>query len=434
MSKIVHIITRLILGGAQENTLFTCEGQHAAGHDVTLISGPTYGPEGGMLDRVKQGGYKFIEVPELVRQPSPIKDFRCLSKLKKIITEISPDIVHTHSAKAGVIGRVAAGKFRESKLDCCCGKLRKFVEAQRACNTPKPLIIHTWHGMPFHDYQSSIKNKLAIYLEKWADKYTDGYISVANSMSQQAIEAGIGKGKRFDRVFSGMIMDDYINRPSDNDIASLRDKYGIPQDAVVLATIARISFIKHHEYIIESARTISKEFPQARWMFVGDGNVFDKQKALIEKYGLQDKFILTGIIPPEKIGIYLHASDMLIHTSLNEGLPRAIPQAMLAKKPAISFDVDGSREVINERTGVLVNAMDIAGLIEAQRRLIPDEKLRNEMGQVGFDFCSKEFDYKLMVERIQEVYNRYKVYTKYPTHQSIEAVHPTPKTSTDTNL
>lgn len=358
-----------------------------------------------MLERVRRGGYRFIEVPELVRQPSVVKDLKCLAKLKKLLRELEPDIVHTHSAKAGVIGRVAAGKVRQEQFDSCCGKVSKFRKAQAACRKPHPLIIHTWHGMPFHDYQSGWKNRLAIALERWADQYTDGYISVADSMSQQAQAAGIGQGKRFTRVFSGMILDDYINRPGDSELTALRQKYNIPADAVVMATVARISAIKHHEYIIESARTISQEFPQARWMFVGDGNVFEKQKALIEQYALSDKFILTGIIPPEKVGLYLHASDILIHSSLNEGLPRAIPQAMLAKKPAISFDVDGSREVINERTGILVKAKDVQGLIAAQRRLIPDKPLREKMGQVGFDFCSQEFDYRLMVERIQKVYD-----------------------------
>ena len=407
MSKIVHIITRLIQGGAQENTLFTCEGQHDAGHDVTLIAGPTYGPEGQMLDRVRKGGYRFVEVPELVRDPAPLKDLACLKKLKNILTEIDPDIVHTHSAKAGVIGRVAAGQLRRDSLDSCCGRVSKFREAQAACKRPHPLIVHTWHGMPFNDFQSVIKRKLAISLEKWAAKYTDAFISVADSMSQQALAAGLGSPEMYTRVFSGMIMDDYINRPSDKEVSALRDKYDIPQDAVVAITVARISKVKHHEYIIESARTLANEFPNVRWMFVGDGNVFDKQKALIEKYGLKDRFILTGIVPPEEVGQFVHASDLLVHTSLLEGLPRAVPQVMLAKKPAIAFDVDGTCEVINENTGVLVKPMDIDGLINAQRRLFADKELRIKMGQAGFDFCSKEFGHDLMVDRIQKVYDRY---------------------------
>ncbi len=407
MSKIVHIITRLILGGAQENTLFTCEGQHKAGHEVTLISGPTYGPEGGMLERVRKGGYRFIELPDMVRQPDPIKDLRCLRELKKILRELDPDIVHTHSAKAGVIGRVAAGQVRQEQNDCCCGKLSKFKAAQAACKMPHPLIIHTWHGLPFNPFQSKLKNTLAIWLERWADKYTDKYISVADAMTQQTLAAGIGKPQDYTRVFSGMILNDYINRPAESELTALRQKYNIPADAVVMVTVARISFVKHHEYIIESARTIAREFPQARWMFVGGGNVFDKQKALIEKYGLSDRFILTGIVPPEQVGLYMHASDIMMITSLNEGLPRAIPQAMLAKRPAISFDVDGAREVINERTGVLVRPKDIDGLIAAQRRLIADSELRRQMGQTGFDYCSKEFGHELMVDRIAKVYQSF---------------------------
>ncbi|MBN1766705.1 MAG: glycosyltransferase, partial [Sedimentisphaerales bacterium] len=140
--KIVHIITRMILGGAQENTLFTCEGLHRRGHEVTLITGPALGPEGELMERAKGGGYRVIEMENMRRAINPAWDVPCYFKLKKLITELAPDIVHTHSAKAGILGRRAADKVRSKAVAACCSRVGKFQQAQMAC-TARPRIVHT---------------------------------------------------------------------------------------------------------------------------------------------------------------------------------------------------------------------------------------------------------------------------------------------------
>ncbi len=137
--KIVHIITRLILGGAQENTLITCEQLAKRGHDVTLITGPAIGPEGQLFQQAEGKGYKIVVVEDMVREISPVKDLKSYFRIKRILREIGPDIVHTHSAKAGILGRFA------SKAAC-----------------PAAKVVHTVHGLAFHPYLSKIRNAFYI--------------------------------------------------------------------------------------------------------------------------------------------------------------------------------------------------------------------------------------------------------------------------------
>ena len=144
---IVHIITRLILGGAQENTLITCKELSARGHDVTLITGPALGPEGELFEQTKNQKYKTIVVDSLRRQINPLYDIPAYRAIKKLLTEIQPDIVHTHSAKAGILGRFAAYSLN-----------------------PRPKIVHSVHGLSFHEYQNKLLNKFYIAAERAAAK------------------------------------------------------------------------------------------------------------------------------------------------------------------------------------------------------------------------------------------------------------------------
>ena len=173
--RILHIITRLIVGGAQENTLLTCEGLHARGHEVILLTGPSEGAEGSLMQRAEAGGYKVIVTPHLVRSPHPYHDYAAYRGIKRMCKELSPDIVHTHSSKAGILGRAAAWKIKTRNAK---RETRNF-----------PLVVHTIHGLPFHPYQNAMTNHLWITLERYAAKRCDAIISVADAMTRQALAA-----------------------------------------------------------------------------------------------------------------------------------------------------------------------------------------------------------------------------------------------------
>ena len=402
--KIVHIITRLILGGAQENTLLTCEALRVKGHDVSLITGKAVGEDAQLMARARRGGYRVIEVKPLIREIHPINDLRAYLQIKKLLREIQPDVVHTHSAKTGILGRWAGWKLREDNARGCCN-IKEKVDRVKAQTTGQPRVVHTIHGLAFHPYQSGWKNKLYIAVERAAARRCDLLITVAQAMTDQALAAGIGRDEQFVKIFSGMEMEDFLDPPVQEQITAVRKKYDIADDAVVIASVARLFELKGHEYIIESAKALASRHPKAIWLFIGDGNLKSHYLNQIKAAGLTDRFRFTGLVEPEEIGPLLHVSDLLVHCSLREGLARALPQALLCGKPVISFDVDGAREIVqSDKTGFLIAPKDVSALIDAQEKLINDVNLRNRLGQAGREFCRQEFDHCLMADRIERMY------------------------------
>ncbi|MFH1719276.1 MAG: glycosyltransferase family 4 protein [Planctomycetota bacterium] len=386
--KIVHIITRLILGGAQENTLITCKLLAQRGHVVTLITGPAIGPEGELFNQTKGQGYKVAVLDRLRRAINPYNDIVSYVQLKNLLRELQPDIVHTHSAKAGILGRFAGyalkGQWGENL----------------------PAVVHGIHGLPFHPYQSETLNKFYIAVEKSAAKRTDFFVSVADAMTAQATAVGIGTPEQYVTAYSAIEEDAFIEPISAERRGRFRRKYGIGEDAIVLVTIARLFMLKGHEYIVESARELSKRFDKCIWLFVGDGNLSEHFKKQVREMGLAERVKFTGLLPPGEIPLAIQSSDILVHCSLREGLARTLPQAMLCGRPAISFDVDGAREVVNENTGRLIEPKNVEQLTEACAELIENEDLRNRLGETGRESVITKFSPKTMVDTIEVVYKK----------------------------
>ncbi|MBN1818957.1 MAG: glycosyltransferase family 4 protein, partial [Sedimentisphaerales bacterium] len=188
------------------------------------------------------------------------------------------------------------------------------------------------------------------------------------------------------------------------DIRGFRRKYGIGEQAVVLVCIARLTELKGHEFIIESARRLSPKFQNCIWLFVGDGNLKENIKRQIRLANLQYRFKFTGLLPPDKIPLAIHSSDILVHCSLREGLARVLPQAMLCARPVVSFDIDGAREVVNGRTGRLIKPQDVDNLTVACEELIADAALRARLGQNGRQSVIEKFAPDTMIRTIEKVY------------------------------
>jgi glycosyltransferase involved in cell wall biosynthesis len=388
--KIVHIITRLILGGAQENTLITCKLLALRGHDVTLITGPALGPEGDLYDFAKNQKFKFIVLNDLRRQINPHYDIPAYVAIKDLLTHLKPDIVHTHSAKAGILGRYAASVIR-----------RATSHERRATK-----IVHTIHGLAFHPYQNSLVNRFYIAVEKAAAKRTDAFICVADAMTTQTLAAGIGSPDKFTTAYSAIEENDFLKPIAQQQKTDFRRKFDISENAIVLVTIARLFHLKGHEFIIESAKTLANRFPNILWLFVGDGILADKYKQQIKALGLIDRFRFTGLLPTNQMPLVIQSSDVLVHCSLREGLARTLPQALLAGKPAISFDVDGAREVVNENTGRLIEPKNIEQLTAACAELIQDKSLREKLGLQGRESVKAKFSPETMADTIESVYRQ----------------------------
>jgi glycosyltransferase involved in cell wall biosynthesis len=379
--KICHIITRLIVGGAQENTLLTCEGLRDLGHEVVLVAGPETGPEGSLWGRVASSGLSAITVDELRRAVSPGTDWRCLGVLRRVLTELGCDVVHTHSSKAGILGRLAA---RQAKT---------------------PLVVHTIHGMSFNRTQRWPTRALFGSMERWAGRFTDAIVSVADAMTEQAVAAGVAPRERFTTIYSGMDTGCFV--PDEAARRRTRTEWGIPDSELVVGTISRLFRNKGYEHIIRAMPHLVRDTDSLRFVWVGDGKDRPVYERELARMGLRDRVHLTGLVPPERIPVLLAGFDILVHASRWEGLPRALPQALLMEVPVVSFDNDGAPEVVTPGvTGELVPLGDVLGLATAVTRLARSPEVRKRMGTEGRAKCLQMFDHRRMVARIDDLYER----------------------------
>ena len=292
--------------------------------------------------------------------------------------QFRPDIVHTHSSKAGIIGRKVAAELGGMK------------------------IVHTIHGLAYHKFNSWWRNRLYIALEKSAARRSDAIISVADAMTFQALARRVGKPSQYTTVYSGMEVEPYLNRPAEAD--EFRKSLDLPEKAVLVTQVSRLAELKGHEFIIEAAKRIHNE--RIIFCFVGDGHWREKIEKQIAKERLTNRFRITGLLPPEQIPAVMHATDILVHCSLREGLARTLPQAMLAGKPVVSFDIDGAREVVDHKTGILLPPKDVIGLTESVKLLAEHDQLREKLGAAGRERCTNRFDWRTMVRDIEKVYQR----------------------------
>lgn len=380
--RIVHIITRMIVGGAQENTRFNClDLVRDYGDDVTLITGPSLGAEGSLLDKYQDPDLKTILVPELIRSIRPWTDLRAARILQKHLTQLRPDVVHTHSAKAGILGRSVAWKL---KIPC---------------------VVHTVHGAPFHPYQAWPVRKFYQICERWAARRCHRLISVADAMTDLLVEAKIAERSKFVTIYSGMDIEPFLN--ADQNRLQLRKDLGIRPEDIVVGKIARLFHLKGHQYLLACAQRVVQADPRIRFLLVGDGILRESLEKEIASMGLKNHFIFTGLVPPHEIPDLIGAMDMLMHVSLREGLARALPQALLAGKPVISYDIDGAKEVvIEDQTGILLPPKSIQPLGDAILKLANDADLRTRLGLQGRLLCQERFGHQPMTKQIRRLYQQ----------------------------
>src|ERR1035438_6455208 len=218
--RVIHVITRLIVGGAQENTIASVLGlREKPGLDVTLVAGPSSGPEGSLESLLADGPPVLTLVPELVRPVSPWQDYLAWKRLTELFRGRQPDIVHTHSGKAGILGRLAAA------------------------HAGVPIIVHTIHGPSFGDFQGFIPNLLFKNAERFAAGATTHFVSVAQAMTRQYLAAGIGRPEQYTRIFSGFALEPFLDAHPD---AELRRRWQIDANDIVIGMISRLFKLKGH--------------------------------------------------------------------------------------------------------------------------------------------------------------------------------------------
>ena len=368
----------MIVGGAQENTLLTIKGHLEKGHEVTLATGFSPGREGKLLENGEYGSFPVVEFPDLVREISPWHDLKAYFALKNYFKKHKFDVVHTHSSKAGIIGRLAA----------------------RAAGVP--VVVHTVHGQAFHPYQSCLKNRLYIFLERFAAGYCDKIYAVAQAMIDQCTAAKVAPPEKYMVVYSGMDTAAF-DRAERN--AGLRAKLGIPADAYTVVTVARLFAQKGYEYVIPAAEKVLAGHPDTHFLFVGDGPMYDELTAGLRAKNIAGNFHFAGLVPPAEVASYIAQADTLWHLSLHEGLPRAVVQALAVGIPAVGFALDGTPEVIIDgETGFLTAAEDVDAVAAATEKLLADPQLRADLGSAGKRRVLAQFDWRKMSDILEAEY------------------------------
>ncbi len=375
-SKILHIITRLIVGGAQENTLLTSQILSKNNWEVDIISGPQTGPEGSLERYARINLLPLIYEPNLVRKIHPLKDMISFWRLFRLIRTGKYPVVHTHSSKAGIIGRWAAWLARVQ------------------------VIIHTVHGWGFTEYQKPIVQWLYKFLERVTLRITDKLIVVTKLDINKGLEAGIGSSDDYELIRSGIELQRFASPKKSR--KAVHKELGIPLEAIVIGTVTRLSPQKAPLVFVKAAQLIATEYQNAHFVIVGDGPLRGEIEALIHEFGLGEQIHLTGL--RSDVPDLLSAFDIFTLSSLWEGLPRVLPQAMAAGLPIVASAIDGSKEIIQDHVnGRLFPPGDYDAMARAILSLIENPEIARQMVLNGHQTV-REFDVNLMVDKIADLY------------------------------
>jgi glycosyltransferase involved in cell wall biosynthesis len=379
--RVIHVITRLIVGGAQENTVASVLGLHRRPPlHVELLSGPPEGPEGSLVRAFTGPEPALTILPALTRPLHPWKDVQAWRHLTRIFRERRPTIVHTHSGKAGFLGRLAAAR------------------------AGVPVILHTIHGPSFGPFQGPLANQLFLRAEQYAGRVTSHFVSVAEAMTRQYLEAGIGRPEQFTRIVSGFDLAPYL--AADNDPAR-RTRLGLAPADLVIGVIARLFKLKGHDDLLDIAPALIHHCPNLKFLLVGGGPWRGRLEARVRSMGISDRFVFTGLVDPAEVPGLLGIMDIVAHLSRREGLPRAVSQALAAARPVVAYDCDGAREVCLEgETGFLVQPGDLPALTTRLLQLANDPALRERLGSRGRQLVREEFGLERMIDQLYHLYVR----------------------------
>ena len=374
-TKVAHIITMLELGGAQQNTIYTIEHLEKTKYEPILISGA-----GGILDQEVKNNpqIRCFFIPHLVRAISPLRDTLAFISLYRLLKSEKVDLVHTHSSKAGILGRWAA----------------HFAKV--------PKIMHTYHGFGFNDYQKWWVRRLLIWLERITARVTDKLVAVSNENIKKGLKNGIGEEVQYAMVHSGI--ETKVFSEVSGDIDEKRKEIGIDKNEPVIGMIACFKPQKAPLNFIRLAERVCSVYPQAKFVLVGDGELRPKIEKLIAKLNLKNRVVLTGW--RRDIPRIIHIFDVLVLTSLWEGLPRVFLEAWASGKPVVATDVDGAREsIIDGKNGFLVEPDDLNRMAERVVWLIKNRDSAQKMGQEGRNTLYPSFDIDCMVKDIEKLYS-----------------------------
>lgn len=370
--RVLHVITRLDRGGSTTNTLLTVAGL-SPGFRPHLAYGRTQ--DFPPLAVELRGTVEMTEIAELVREISPLKDLVALGKLYRLIRRGKFDLVHTHSSKAGFLGRVAA----------------------RLAGVPA--IVHTPHGHVFGGYFDAARTRLYVLLERWAATFTDRIIGLTEQEVRDHLELRIGTRARFVSIASGVELERF-RAPSLG--SEVRAALGLPPDAFLIGSVGRLEPVKGHMYLLEAFTTLAPRFPNLFLALAGEGELSGALRDFARGSGFSDRMRFLGW--REDIPALVHAFDLFALPSLNEGMGRALVEAMAASLPIVAARAGGISEVLaGGAAGLLVEAADAGALARGIEELLVNPELRRGLGEAARE-RARGYSVDGMLEQIEALY------------------------------
>ncbi len=386
--KVLHIITRFDKGGSAQNTYLSLLGLRKKNYQLSLVSGLSLESEMKHeeikatekdIQILESEGIEFIQCPFLLRRINVIKDLKAFFDIWRIIKKYNPLIVHTHSSKAGLIGRLAA----------------KLAGA--------PIIVHTPHGHVFFGYFGPFKTKLFIIFEKLASRITDKIVALTNREKKDHILFKIAEEDKFSVIYSGIELN-ILKESSSEEKQNLKKELGIPENSLIVGTAGRLVPVKGPEFLVKASKYIISKYPDTYFMFTGDGPLEQDLKRKALEMGISDNIIFLGWRDDlvKIISIY----DIFVLPSLNEGMGRVLVEAMALGKSIVASNVGGIPDlVIHGKNGFLVPPKNPKELAKYIQVLLEDKDKREKMGLAGKEMAYN-FTSERMVEKIANLYKK----------------------------
>jgi glycosyltransferase involved in cell wall biosynthesis len=343
----------------------------------TLVAGTTAPHEGDMLDFAREHGVEPLIIPSLGREISPLDDLLSLARMVRLVRAFRPDVVHTHMAKAGTVGRLAAH---------VCGV---------------PLIVHTYHGHVFHSYFGRRKTSVIMTIERALAKLTDRIITVGNDQRDEIAGYGIAPRSKLVAIPLGLELEQFL----DTERGLFRRSLGVEKDVPLVGIVARLAPIKAHEVFFEAAARVRQRVPQVQFIVVGDGERRAELEALVTGLGLRPSVRFVGW-RSDMPHVYADL-DVVALTSRNEGSPVALIEALAAARPVVSTAVGGVPEVVvHDQTGLTVPPNDTLALADAIVELLQDHDLAKRLGQAGRRHVYPRYDSSRLIDDVRDLYTR----------------------------
>ena len=384
--RILHVITRLILGGAQQNTLMSCAAQAADGHEVHLAFGPVDlhdGPEGSLLEAAEQCGATLHVIDPLVREVDPLRDVRAYRALKRCVRGLRPDVVHTHSSKAGIVGRGAAWAARDAGL---------------------PKVVHTVHGLPWNDAQPAWKRRLFIASERWAARRCDALIGITAAMAEAFEAEGVAPRDRFVEIPSGVDLN-VFSGADDAGADRLRQQLGLPPEVPLVGLVARLDALKGHADLLAAWPAVRVRVPGAHLVFIGDGH--DAPVVREAAAGLGGAVTLVGRVALHDMPAAYRMLDLCVLPSHQEGQSRVLVEALACGTPVVAYDVGGMPSIcVDGMTGRLVRPGDTAALGGVVAWMLENPARAAALARNGRAHVEQRFSARAMRDGLAELYAR----------------------------